>query len=73
MNEISRNSLVEERLLNEARVEIRQLKAEIEQLKAEKLELAKHAEGCVRVAAEALAKIERLEKLIGPLRMETLR
>jgi hypothetical protein len=35
--------------------------AEIERLQAEKLELANHIDGCVRVAAEALAKIEQLQ------------
>jgi hypothetical protein len=31
-------------------------------LEAEKLELAKHVDGCVRVAAEALAEVERLKE-----------
>jgi hypothetical protein len=37
--------------------------AEVERLKAEKLELAKHIDGCVRVAAEALAKVKQLEAI----------
>ena len=41
--------------------EVSKLRAEIERLKADKIELAKHIDGCVRVAAESLAKIERLK------------
>jgi hypothetical protein len=37
--------------------------AEVERLKAEKLELAKHIDGCVRVAAEALTKVKQLEAI----------
>jgi uncharacterized coiled-coil DUF342 family protein len=37
------------------------LEAEIKRLNAEKLELANHVDGCVRVAAEALAEVDRLK------------